>query len=132
MKTIKTIIITTVFVALSVHIHSALVFNQGCSAFQNQCPNANDGNLSNQKINLGQLIINAAGHFLQSNSEYQIVLKKIELNETGVIDSIGQVIKSMANANALYFEILEIAWNLFSWGGDKTLFTYSFQQSTIC
>ena len=35
-------------------------------------------------------------------------------------------------AGDLYFDILEIAWNLFSWGGDKTLFTYSFQQSTIC
>ena len=108
MKTIKIITITTVFVALSLNMYGFYVLNQGCKVFPNQCPNANDGDyLSNQKINIGQLIIHAAGSFLQSTSDYQIVLKKIELTETGVIDSIGQAIKNMANANALYFEI----WN---------------------
>ena len=34
-------------------------------------------------------------------------------------------------AGDLYFDILEIAWNLFSWGGDKTLFTSSFQRFMI-
>jgi hypothetical protein len=110
MKTIKIIIITTVFVfvAFSFNMYGFYVLNQGCKVFPNQCPNANDGDyLSNQKINIGQLIIHAAGSFLQSTSDYQIVLKKIELTETGVIDSIGQAIKNMANANSLYFEI----WN---------------------
>ncbi len=108
MKTIKIIIITTVFVALSFNMYGFYVLNQGCKVFPNQCPNANGGDyLSNQKINVGQLIIDAAGHFLQSNSDYQLVLKRIELSETGLNHALDKTIQSMANANALYFEI----WN---------------------
>ena len=107
MKTIKIIIITTViiFVALSLNVYGFLAFNQGCKAFPNQCDDGSGTSI--QGLSIGQLIIHAAGSFLQSTSDYQIVLKKIELTETGVIDSIGQAIKSMAKANALYFEI----WN---------------------
>jgi hypothetical protein len=106
MKTIKIIIITTVFVALSLNMYGFYVSNQGCKVFPNQCPNANGGDyLSNQQINIGQLIIDAAGHFLQSISDYQLVLKRIELSENGLTDSIDQTIQSMTAANALYFEI---------------------------
>jgi hypothetical protein len=103
MKTIKIIIITMVFVSLSLNVYGFLSFNQGCKAFHNQCDDG-DG-VSTQSLSLGQLIIEAAGHFLQSNSDYQLVLKRIELSENGLIDSIGQAIQSMTNANALYFEI---------------------------
>ena len=108
MKTIKIIIITTVFVSLSFNLYGFLVSNQGCKVFPNQCPNANGGDyLSNQKINIGQLISEAAGHFLQSFSDYQRILKKIELSETGLNHALDKTIQSMVNANALYFEI----WN---------------------
>ncbi len=108
MKTIKIIIVAMVFVTLSSYIYGFIVFNQGCSPFLNQCTNANGENISpNQGINIGQLIIESAGYFLQSNSDYQIALKKIELNETGVIDSIGQAIQSMATAKKKYLEIWE-------------------------
>jgi hypothetical protein len=86
-------------------VYGFLSFNQGCRAFPNQCDEG-DG-VSTQALNLEQLIIEAAGYFLQSNSDYQLVLKKIELNETGLIDSIDQTIQNMTNANALYFEIWE-------------------------
>jgi len=108
MKTIKTIIITTIFMAISFNLHGFYVSNQGCKVFPNQCPNANDGNdLLNQKINIGQLITEAAGHFLQSFSDYQRVLKRIELSETGLNHGLDKTIQSITNANALYFEI----WN---------------------
>ena len=110
MKSIKIIIITTVFVfvALSLNIYGFWVSNQGCKVFPNQCSNANDGDyLSNQKINIGQLIIDSAGHFLQSISDYQLVLKRIELSENGLTDSIDQTIQSITAANAIYFEIWE-------------------------
>ena len=103
MKTIKIIIITTVFVALSSYIYGFIVFNQGCKAFPNQC--AEGGGVSTQALNLEQLIIGAGGHFLQSLSDFQIVLKRIELSETGINDALDQTIQSMSNANALYYEI---------------------------
>jgi len=105
MKTIKIIIITIVFVALSLNVYGLLSFNEGCRAFPNQCDNGNG--VLTQTLSIGQLIIEAGGYFLQSNSDYQFTLKKIELSETGVIDSIDQTIQSMTAANAKYFEI----WN---------------------
>ena len=113
MKTIKIIIITTVFVSLSFNLYGFYVSNQGCKVFPNQCPNANGGDyLSNQKINIGQLIIDAAGHFLQSFSDYQRVLKRIELSETGLNHALDKTIQSITNANALYFEIWNISLSL--------------------
>jgi len=91
-----------VFVALSLNVYGLLSFNQGGLAF-----NLSDGDGLSTQLGLNQLIIDAAGHFLQSNSDFQFTLKKIELSETGVIDSIDQTIQSMTAANAKYFEI----WN---------------------
>jgi hypothetical protein len=110
MKRIKIIIIKMVFMALSLNLYGALSFNQGCKAFPNQCDEG-DG-LSTQTLSLGQLIIDAGGHFLQSNSDYQNVLKRIELSENGLIDSIGQAIQSMTAANAKYLEIWETSKSL--------------------
>jgi len=107
MKTIKIIIITTVFVALSLNMYGLLSFNQGGLAF-NSC----DGDGLSIQLGLNQLIIDAAGHFLQSNSDYQLALKRIELSENEVIDSIGQAIQSMTAANAKYFEIWETCKSL--------------------
>jgi len=105
MKTIKIMIVAMVFVTLSSYIYGFIVFNGGGSGFCTDC----EGNKNN---NLNQSIILAGGQFLQSNSDYQLVLKRIELSETGLIDSIDQTIKSMANTNALYFEIWETSKSL--------------------
>jgi hypothetical protein len=104
MKSIKTIVITTIFLSLSINMYGLLVSNQGCKAFPNQCDGGGNG-LSIQTVSLGQLIIEAGGQFLQSNSDYQIVLKKIELSETGLKSALDQTIQSMTAANAKYFEI---------------------------
>ena len=103
MKTIKIIIITMVFVSLSLNIYGFFVSNQSCRAFPNQCDEG-DG-ASTQTLILGQLIPIAGGYFLQSNSDYQLVLKRIELSESSLIDSIDQTIQSMSTTNNLYFEI---------------------------
>jgi hypothetical protein len=97
------IIITMVFVSLTLNVYGLLSFNEGCRAFPNQCDDGNGTSI--QALNLGQLIIEAGGYFLQSNSDYQRVLKRIELSENGIIESIDQTIQNMSNANALYFDI---------------------------
>lgn len=102
-----------VFVTLSLNMYGFLVSNQGCKVFPNQCPNANTGNdSSNQEINIGQLIIEAAGHFLLSNSDYQLILKRVELSETGLNDGLYKAIQNMTNANALYFDIWQTSLSL--------------------
>jgi hypothetical protein len=103
MKTIKIIVITIIFTSLSLNMYGFYVSNQVCKAFPNQC--SEGYGVSTQSLNLGQLIIEAAGHFLQSNSDYQLLLKRIELSETGVIDSIGKTIQSISSATALYYDI---------------------------
>jgi hypothetical protein len=110
MKTIKIIIITVVFVSLSSHIYGFIVFNQGCKSFPNQCDNG--GGDSTQTLSLAQLIIEAGGHFLKANSDYQIVLEKIELSKSGLIDSMGQTIQNLSAANNLYFEIWQTSKSL--------------------
>ena len=113
MKQIKPISIIILILIFTSYSKAWLAFNGGCKVFPNQCPSSNDGNdLLNQVIDLGQLITTAGGYFLQSNSDYQIVLKKIELNEQGVIDSIDHAIQSMTAANAIYFEIWETSKTL--------------------
>ena len=110
MKTIKTIVIAIIFTSLSLNMYGFWVSNQGCRAFPDQC--GDEDGISTQSLSLGQLIIDAAGHFLQSNSDYQLVLKRIELSESGLIDSINQTIQGMTNANALYFDIWETSKTL--------------------
>ena len=78
MKQIKTIAIIILFLLFTSYSKAWLAFNGGCKAFPNQCYEG-DG-VSTQTLSLGQLIPIAGGHFLQSNSDYRIVLKKIELN----------------------------------------------------
>jgi hypothetical protein len=97
---IKTIAITISILLLFLNLNGWLSFNSGGNPFQYE-----EG--TNSSDTLDKMIIIAAGHFLQSNSDYQVVLKKIELSETGVIDSINQTIQSITAANAKYFEI----WN---------------------
>jgi hypothetical protein len=104
------IIAIIMFISLSVNSECFFAWNQGCKAFSNQCDEG-DG-VSTQALSLCQLIIEAAGHFLQSNSDYQLVLKRIELSETGLIDSIDKAIQSMSAVNEKYFEIWETSLSL--------------------
>lgn len=92
-----------VFLSISLNVYGLLSFNEGCKAFPNQCDNENG--VSTQILSIDQLIIEAGGYFLQSNSDYQRVLKRIELSENGIIDSLDQTIQNISQANALYFEI---------------------------
>jgi hypothetical protein len=107
MKQIKTIAITISILSLFLNVNGWYSFNSGGNAFQDQYEER-----TKSSETLDQMIITAAGYFLQSHSDYQLVLKKIELNETGLIDSIDQTILGITNANTLYFEIWETSKSL--------------------
>lgn len=94
----------------SSNVYGLYVFNQGCKAFTNQCDEGDS--VSTQILSLDQLIIQAGGNFLQANSDFQSVLKKIELSESCLIDSLNNTIQNISNANTLYFEIWTISLSL--------------------
>ena len=95
---------------IHLNLSAFYVFNGRCKAFPYQCEEGQG--VSTQTLSIGQLIIEAGGHFLQSNSDFQLVLKRIELSETGLIDSIDPAIQNMTAANSIYFEIWETSKSL--------------------
>jgi hypothetical protein len=107
------IIIFVLSLSLNVHVHGLLSFNQGCKAFPNQCDDSK--NKSSSSPTLGQLIIEAAGYFLQSHSDYKFFLKKVELSEINGIKYdemqivLNNTISSMELASNNYLEIWEIS-----------------------
>jgi hypothetical protein len=89
------------------------VANESCKSFTDQCDRG-----GRESVTLGQLIIDGAGYFLQSNIEYQLFLKKVELSGPyglnfpelqGIID---KAIENMELANATYFQIWQMSTNL--------------------
>lgn len=88
-------------------------FNETCKAFPDQCDRG-----GRESVTLGQLIIDGAGYFLQSNIEYQLFLKKVELSGPyglnfpelqGIID---KAIENMELANTTYFQMWQTSTNL--------------------
>jgi len=116
-------IILSIIVTLS--LISVLSFgrfyaNWPCLLYDGQCP-TDDPNLSSiQSVSpsLGQLSIEAAGFFLQSNSDYQAFLKKIELaeiynvNDSDLTELINSAIENMEMANSIYYQVWQISKTL--------------------
>jgi hypothetical protein len=89
-KTMKRIIISMILTLslMSVFSYGRIVFNWPCILYDGQCPpdNSNQSSIQSLSQSLGKLSIDAAGFFLQSNSDYQYFLKKIELEEIYVVN----------------------------------------------
>lgn len=116
-------IIISIILALSlmsVFSYGFIVYNWPCLLYNGQCPPKNSGQSSTQSISpsLGQLSIEAAGFFLQANSDFQAFLKKVELSEIYGInyDEISILlensIEGMEMANSLYYQVFEISKTL--------------------
>jgi len=120
--------------------------NRSCSAFMNQCEGEGD-----KSPVLGQLIIEGASFFLQSNSDYQLFLKKIELsdiyglNHVELQNIIDKVIENIEFTNLKYYEIWQTSkildydptvleklsqFDYFSYQVNNNLNTSIFQQVT--
>jgi hypothetical protein len=105
---------------MSVFSFGIIEFNWPCLLYYGQCPpeNSNQSSVQSLSPSLGQLSIDAAGYFLQSNSDFQAFLKNVELSETyGVnyeesIDIITSSIENMELAHSLYYRVWEMSKNL--------------------
>ena len=121
MKT-KKIIILMILTLLLMNVLSfgIIEFNWPCLLYDGQCPpeKSKKSSIQNMTPSLGQLSIDAAGYFLQSVSDFQSFLKKVELAELYGInykDSINIITSSIENmemANSLYFQVWCISKSL--------------------
>ena len=96
------------------------VANWPCLLYYGQCPpeNSNQSLIQSLSPSLGQLSIEAAGFFLQSNSDYQAFLKKIELSDIYGVnyeelrELITNSIENMKMAHLIYYRVWQIARSL--------------------
>jgi hypothetical protein len=93
------------------------VANWPCLLYDGQCTpkNSNQSSIQSLSPSLGQLSIDAAGFFLQSNSDFQALLKKVELseiygvNDEELIEPITSAIENMEMAHSIYYRVWQIS-----------------------
>lgn len=102
----KTLIMILAVLLSIPYIYGYFSNNRSCRAFSDQCEEEGD-----KGPVLGQMIIEGASFFLQSNSDYQLFLNKIELsdiygsNYIELQDIIDKVIENIELAHLKYFEV---------------------------
>ncbi|MDQ1350311.1 MAG: hypothetical protein QG657_612 [Acidobacteriota bacterium] len=97
------------------YMYGFFAANESCTAFvPAQCtPGVNKSLASG--ANLGQLIIDGGGYFLQSNGDFQVFLAKVELsaaygaNFEELRACLDKAIENMKIANSLYYEIWQLS-----------------------
>ena len=105
---------------MSVFSYGWFYANWPCLLYNGQCPpeNSNQSSIQSLSPSLGQLSIEAAGFFLQSNSDYQAFLKKIELaeiyglNDDELIELITSAIENMEMAQSIYYRVWQLSKSL--------------------
>jgi len=105
---------------MSVFSYGIIEFNWPCLLYNGQCTPkySNQSSIQSVSPSLDQLSIDAAGYFLQSNSDFQAFLKKVELSEiygadyVELRDLLTSSIDNMEMANSLYFQVWVISKNL--------------------
>lgn len=110
-------IATFIFIFLSgIYVYGYFVCNEPEIIFDQE-PIENGGE-NTQYTSLNRLVIDGAGYFLQSNSDYQLFLKKIELSAISRVSNreilvpLDNAIKSMELAKSSYYQIIQLANNL--------------------
>lgn len=116
MKVLKSLTIFAFTVLLLVpNGYGYFSYNRSCEAFPGQCE---EEGLRIAARSLGQLIIEAAGCFIKSNSDYQLLLREIELsgsygtNFVTLQELINKAIENMNMANSTYFQIWQTSEGL--------------------
>ncbi len=121
-KTMKRCIISLIITLslMSVYCYGWIYANWPCLLYHGQCVPINSNKSSSQNLSpsLGQLSIDAAGFFLQANSDYQAFLKKIELaeiygeNDEEIKELITGAIENMEMAHSKYYRVWQISKKL--------------------
>jgi hypothetical protein len=118
----KRIIISMILTLSLMNVFSfgIIVANWPCILYDGQCEtnNSNQGSIQSLSPTLGQLSIEAAGFFLQSNSNFQEFLKKIELaeiygvNDEELIELITRAYENMEMAQSIYYRVWQFSKSL--------------------
>jgi hypothetical protein len=121
-KTMKRIIISMIIVLslMSVLSYGWIVANWHCLLYDGQCTpeDSNQSSIQSLSPSLGHLSIDAAGFFLQSNSDYQAFLKKIELADIYGVNYedlkylITNSIENMEMVHSIYYRVWQISKSL--------------------
>lgn len=117
MKVLKSLTIFTFAVLLMVTDgYGYFSYNRSCKAFPEQCEGGEGLSATTQP--LGQLIIEAAGCYIKSNSDFQLILREIELSSSYganfvlLQELINKAIENMNMANSTYLQIWQTAKGL--------------------
>ena len=100
------------FVLITLNVNGLFVLNETGGAFNsNPCEDCKSYNSSG----LEQSIVMGAGYFIQSNSDYQLFLKTVEmsgiygLNNEDMMNTIDNAVKNMELANETYYQIIQVS-----------------------
>jgi hypothetical protein len=117
MKFLKSVLIFTFAVLLLVSGgYGFFSYNRSCQAFPAQCEEGEGLNISTPL--LGQLIIEAAGYYIKSNSDFQLLLREIELsgangaNFAALQELVNSAIENMKMAHSTYWQIWQTSQGL--------------------
>ncbi len=109
----KLIVAIFIFIFFTgIYVNGYFLFNTSDGAFN---PNPGSSEMNEVSSNyLGQLVIEGAGFFLQSNSDYQLFLKKVELsgivevNTNEILEVLDKAVKNMELAKQTYEQLLQL------------------------
>jgi hypothetical protein len=117
MKFLKSVMIFTFAVLLLVSGgYGFFSYNRSCEAFLVQCQEGVGFSISTPL--LGQLIIEAAGHYIKSTSDYQLLLREIELsgsddaNFAALQELVNKALENMKMAHSSYWQIWQTSQGL--------------------
>lgn len=117
MKVLKTLtVFVFVVLVMAANGYGFFSYNRSCEAFPEQCEEGEGLNISTPP--LGQLIIEAAGRYIKSNSDYQLILREIELsgpngpNFAVLQELVNNAAENMRMANSSYGQIQQTSEGL--------------------
>ena len=117
MKILKSLTIFTFAVLLmAAHGYGYFSYNRSCQAFPGQCEEGPSLIISTPP--LGQLIIEAAGYYIKSYSDYQLLLREIELSGSGdanfaaLQELVNKALENMKVAHSTYWQIWQTSQGL--------------------
>jgi len=110
-------ILWALVISINTNVYGYFSYNRSCEVFPNQCDTGGEKSAVKGPV-LSQLIIDGAGYFLQSNSDYQSFLKKVELSPTygtnyvEIQNIIDKTIENLELARSIYYEIWQLSMEM--------------------
>lgn len=104
-------LIIVFFLCSGVLLNGTICANYSPCAYEGECPDNSSGQASVKSSGLNTLVVMGAGCFLESHSNFQLFLNKVELSEIHGLDfnelnsTLEATISSMENARYIYYAL---------------------------